>query len=114
MVADAAHAARLLRERHPGVPFYLMGESMGAAVAILAAIGGAEIDGLILVAPAVRGHQMLTVAARAALVPRACIARMIAELPPQTRHLQRVALYREGYHMLLRDRRAGVVLADIA
>jgi hypothetical protein len=49
-----------------------------------------------------------------ALVPRACIARMIAELPPQTRHLQRVALYREGYHMLLRDRRAGVVLADIA
>src|SRR5689334_11517525 len=50
MAADAVVAAHLLRQRYPGVPLYLMGESMGGAVAILAAAGTksvapADIDG---------------------------------------------------------------------
>ncbi|PWC30232.1 alpha/beta fold hydrolase [Teichococcus aestuarii] len=55
MAEDAALALRLLRARHPGLPLYLMGESMGAAVAVLAAAGPAADsppDGLLLMAPA--------------------------------------------------------------
>ncbi|MEJ0071172.1 MAG: alpha/beta fold hydrolase [Pseudomonadota bacterium] len=39
LAADVASAAALLRGRYPGVPLYLLGESMGGAVAILAASG---------------------------------------------------------------------------
>ena len=54
MVADARVAVRALRAAHPGVPLFLMGESMGAAVALLAATGPdpAPVDGLVLLAPA--------------------------------------------------------------
>jgi alpha-beta hydrolase superfamily lysophospholipase len=45
------------RLRHPGVPLYVLGESMGGAVAIVAlAAGPALVDGLILAAPAVWGR----------------------------------------------------------
>jgi len=44
----------LLRERHPGAPLYLIGESMGAAVAMTAAARhGLPADGIVLIAPAV-------------------------------------------------------------
>ncbi|MFZ6762269.1 alpha/beta fold hydrolase [Pseudoroseomonas sp. WGS1072] len=58
LAADAAAAARLLRQRHPGLPFFLLGESMGGAVAMLAASGAEPlpVDGLILVAPALEGR----------------------------------------------------------
>ena len=51
---DAAEAARLLRRRHPDLPLFVLGESMGAAVAILAASGEEPppVDGYVLVAPA--------------------------------------------------------------
>ncbi|MCQ4159410.1 lysophospholipase [Roseomonas sp. GC11] len=53
MVADAAEALRLLRTRHPDLPLFLMGESMGAAVAVLAAAEQPlPVQGLILMAPA--------------------------------------------------------------
>lgn len=53
MAADAAEALRLLRSRHPDLPLYLMGESMGAAVAVLAATGQPlPVDGILLMAPA--------------------------------------------------------------
>lgn len=54
LAADAAAAAHLLRARHPGLPFFLLGESMGAAVAILAATGAAPppVDAYVLLAPA--------------------------------------------------------------
>ena len=69
--ADVATVSRLLREKYPNVPLYLLGESMGGAVAITAATGwgGAErpdIDGMILVAPAVWGEQTMNVFYRAA------------------------------------------------
>jgi pimeloyl-ACP methyl ester carboxylesterase len=39
LAADAATALQLLEARYPSVPIYLLGESMGGAVAILAATG---------------------------------------------------------------------------
>lgn len=70
--SDLAVLTRLLRARYPGVPLYLLGESMGGAVAITAEAGvaGAErpqADGLILLAPAVWGRQTLNVFLRVAL-----------------------------------------------
>ena len=60
LASDAATAVSLARERHPGVPVHVLGESMGGAVAMIAAAaGGLEADGLILVAPAVGGPRYL-------------------------------------------------------
>ena len=56
MADDALAALRLLRRRHAGVPAYLIGESMGGAVAVLAAnraVGEAAPDRVVLLAPAV-------------------------------------------------------------
>ncbi len=50
LTGDARDTLALLRARHPGVPLVLMGESMGGAVALLAAEGAA--DRVILLAPA--------------------------------------------------------------
>src|SRR4026209_2206675 len=46
----------LLRAQYPGVPLYLAGESMGGAVALVAEDQGAHIDGLILLATALRSR----------------------------------------------------------
>ena len=50
-----------VRNRHAGLPVYLMGVSMGGAVALstLADASGPQVDGLILVAPAVWGWSTL-------------------------------------------------------
>jgi alpha-beta hydrolase superfamily lysophospholipase len=70
--SDLAAVTRLLHQRYPGVPLYLLGESMGGAVVITAEAGaaGAErpaADGVILVAPAVWGKQTLNVFLRITL-----------------------------------------------
>lgn len=70
--SDVAAVSRLLRARYPDVPLYLLGESMGGAVVITAETGwaGAErpdVDGVILVAPAVWGEQTMNIFMRAAL-----------------------------------------------
>ncbi len=70
--SDLATIAGLLQARYPGVPFYLLGDSMGAAVVITAEAGvaGAErpkADGLILVSPAVWGEQTMNIFMRASL-----------------------------------------------
>ena len=53
-VADAKTMVRLLAARHPGVPLYLLGESMGGAVATLVATDASlPLSGVILSAPAV-------------------------------------------------------------
>jgi acylglycerol lipase len=194
MAADAILAARLLRQRYPDTPLYLLGESMGGAVAILAVTGPAPapVDGVILAAPAVWGRQTMNVFERVGLwvirqlpaleftqrsvpykihpsdnipmlralgadplvlkeartdtlagvvdlmsvavtrapylgvpalilygekdeiVPRDAVARFIENLPADARHRQRVALYPNGYHMLLRDLQSATVLADVA
>jgi alpha-beta hydrolase superfamily lysophospholipase len=69
LAADAAEAARLIRARHPGVPLVMMGESMGAAVLVVAAAGPAPppADGHVLLAPAVISRAALGWLARGAL-----------------------------------------------
>jgi alpha-beta hydrolase superfamily lysophospholipase len=57
LVADARAAAALLRARHPDLPFFVLGESLGGAVALLAAPEG--VDGLILSSPAIWGGPYL-------------------------------------------------------
>lgn len=58
---DLRAAARLLRQKHPGIPLVLVGESMGAAVILTATTHGAPptSDRVVLSAPAVWGRQEL-------------------------------------------------------
>ena len=191
LVADVAAAARAIRAAHPGLPLFLLGESMGGALAIVALTDPADppdVDGAILVAAAVWGRQTMPFYQRWALwaavntvpwlavdgegfevavtdnidalralasdplvlgavrldmldglvdlmglalerahlldlpalvlygereevVPPEPIEVLMGRLPPGPR---RVALYPEGYHLLLRDLHAGVVIDDIA
>lgn len=69
LVGDLETAAALVQARHSGVPLYLLGESMGGAVLLVASAEGRtpSADGLILVAPAVRGPQTIGALARGAL-----------------------------------------------
>jgi acylglycerol lipase len=58
LIQDLAETVLLLRERYPALPLYVIGESMGGAVA-LAGLGQgkvAGVDRLLLAAPAVRGR----------------------------------------------------------
>ena len=50
MVDDARAALALLRARHPDVPIFLLGESMGGAVVL--AMGRTDVAGIILSSPA--------------------------------------------------------------
>jgi acylglycerol lipase len=192
MADDLRAAIRLLRVRHPSIPLYVLGESMGGAVAILALAGppNAAVDGLILSAPALWGRSSMGVLQKAVLwlshriapgwrltgrnlgirpsdniemlralsrdplviketrvdaihgivslmdAAQAAVGRLRGPLlllygandevipaPPTwaaIRHLpdlgrdQRIALYDRGWHMLLRDLQAQVVIDDIA
>lgn len=72
MATDAVEAASLLRKRYPGVPLYVLGESMGGALAVVAETGyegtaALRVDGLILEGPAVWGRDTMTVPERVAL-----------------------------------------------
>jgi acylglycerol lipase len=72
LAADAATASEILHRRYTGVPLYLLGESMGGAVAIVAMTGESgtpvpDVDGVILVAPAVWGRSTMDLLPRAAL-----------------------------------------------
>lgn len=67
LVDDAKTVAALIQARHPGVPFYLAGESMGGAVVLVAADRGAEADGLILSATALRSRDTFGPVASAGL-----------------------------------------------
>ncbi|HEY5209222.1 MAG TPA: lysophospholipase [Stellaceae bacterium] len=194
---DLAEASRLLRARYPGVPLFVLGESMGGAVAITAVAGSAGAprpvcDGIVLAAPAVWGRITMSVFERAGLwagnalfpgmeltgrglnvtpsdnmpmlralsrdalviketrvdtikglvdlmdmalaaaphigkvpmlllygqhdeiVPHMPTHLFITDLTPAQRGESRIALYHHGYHMLLRDLDADIVIADIA
>lgn len=51
---DLVIMTELLREQYPAVPLYLLGESMGGAVALTSLASAAlDVDGTVLVAPAV-------------------------------------------------------------
>lgn len=68
MAEDAVSVLRLLRARYAGRPLFLMGESMGGAVALLAAADyGAPTEGVILLAPAVWARTTMPLTHRLAL-----------------------------------------------
>ena len=69
LVGDARAMAALLRARYPGVKLFLMGESMGAAVLMVAATSPAPppADGYVLIAPAVWGRAKMNIFLRATL-----------------------------------------------
>ena len=69
MIADLKTATLLLRRAYPGLPVYWLGESMGAAVMMAAAVGPdpVPVDGMILAAPAVWGWQTQSAFNRAVL-----------------------------------------------
>lgn len=192
LLDDLRLGARALRRRHPGVPLYLLGESMGGAVIMTAMASGEAppADGIILAAPAVWGRASMpwyqTVAlwvARQAipgsrvsgrglgiqasdnidmlralgrdpmmitqtrvdavfglvnlmdaamasaprvdaaalilygekdqLIPDGAVREMLARLPPAPDRPRTVAVYADGWHMLLRDRQAETVWYDI-
>jgi acylglycerol lipase len=65
---DARDALAALKRRYPSTPVYLLGMSMGGAVAMLAAEDGLpDVSGVILVAPAVWGRATMPWYQRAAL-----------------------------------------------
>lgn len=192
LAADAATASRLIRARHPGLPLVLLGESMGAAVLLVAATSSdpPPAEAYVLSAPAVWGGETmgelgrwlldlaahtvpalgivggspfirasdnevalramgrdplvrkttrvdavyglvalmdaaLAAAARFSapglflygeqddLVPERAIAAMAARLPGLGSGRQRVVIYPDGYHLLLRDSIRDRVAADI-
>jgi alpha-beta hydrolase superfamily lysophospholipase len=72
LAADVATAAKILRRLYPNLPLYILGESMGGAVAVVAMTGesGApvpDVDGAILTAPAVWGRSTMDLVPRVAL-----------------------------------------------
>lgn len=192
MIADLQTVVALVRDAHPAKPLFVMGESMGGALTMVAASGARrlDVDGIILVAPAVRGRATLTWLQRAVLdtvstllpwfsvtaeglrivpsdnyrmlvqlshdpliikrtradavrglvdlmdsasraadrlaVPALILAgerdevitpaptcRMLTRLPAKPPAPWRFVLYPRGYHMLLRDRDADLVMTDI-
>jgi alpha-beta hydrolase superfamily lysophospholipase len=70
MRADLEDAVRAARMRYPGVPVFALGESMGGAVALTALasdVSNLNVDGVILVAPAVWSRGDMPLSYRAAL-----------------------------------------------
>jgi acylglycerol lipase len=68
LVDDARTVAALLRQRYPGRPLYLLGESMGGAVAMSVLAETPEAtDGTVLVAAAVWGRATMNPLQRGAL-----------------------------------------------
>lgn len=69
MTGDLRDALRAVRAEHPGVPVYVLGESMGGAVALAALDDpeGLDAAGLVLAAPAVWGREAMPAAYEIAL-----------------------------------------------
>lgn len=76
LVGDLDTLVGLVRARHPTLPLYVLGESMGGAVALAWAArkGNGKADGLVLSAPAVWGWQALNPAYKSVLFLAAHIA----------------------------------------
>lgn len=69
LINDARTFIRLVRDRHPNLPIYVLAVSMGgaAAISMFAEQDPPQIDGLILVAPAVWGWSSMNPIYKAAL-----------------------------------------------
>jgi acylglycerol lipase len=79
LAADLRRKVAAIRAEAPGTPLYILGESMGAAVATIAFANGdtaevsSPIDGLIMVAPAVWGGPAFNPLYRAVLMTAAAL-----------------------------------------
>jgi alpha-beta hydrolase superfamily lysophospholipase len=69
MADDLTSAISLIRERHPGLPVHILGESMGGAVSVLAASRSPQAlaDSFVLSAPALWGGRAMSVFEHGAL-----------------------------------------------
>ncbi|WP_149538285.1 alpha/beta hydrolase [Siccirubricoccus phaeus] len=69
LAADCITATSLVAARHPGLPLHILGESMGAAVAMVAATAASPppVAGYILLAPGVRGRKNMSEFSRTTL-----------------------------------------------
>lgn len=74
LISDFQDIAAALRGRHPDLPLFALGHSMGGGVALAGVGEGADVDGLILAAPAVWGGENLNLAYRAAAWSGALLA----------------------------------------
>ncbi|HEU0221149.1 MAG TPA: alpha/beta fold hydrolase [Paracoccaceae bacterium] len=68
LIGDLEEAARAVKARHPGLPLFVVGHSMGGGVALAAAGEGRlpEAAGIVALAPAVWGGDTLPLPMRAA------------------------------------------------
>jgi alpha-beta hydrolase superfamily lysophospholipase len=85
MIGDAKAFIGVLRKTYPGVPVYLLGESMGGAVTLAATTGpnAAAPDGVILVSPAVWEHDLMGAVERSALwIATSVMPGLWLEAPP--------------------------------
>jgi acylglycerol lipase len=101
MVDDLRVAARLVKAKHPDLPLFLLGESMGGSV-IMAAMTGDDppiADGMMLAAPAIWGFQTMP-----------SIQREAIEISAHTVPWMKV--YPTGVHVQASDNRAA--LRDLA
>ena len=69
LVEDLRSVTALIRRAHPDAPLYLLGESMGGAaiMTLMARPDPPAVDGVVLVAPAVRGGRTMNFFYRAGL-----------------------------------------------
>jgi acylglycerol lipase len=115
---DAADAARALRRRYPKTPLYLLGSSMGGAVAMVAlsaqsASGEPLVDGVILAAPAVWGRVTMPWYQRAALwlgahtVPWLTVTGQGLGIIPSDNYEMLVALGRDP--LIIKETRIGTI-----
>jgi alpha-beta hydrolase superfamily lysophospholipase len=101
LVADLRVAAKLVKAQHPGLPLFLLGESMGGSV-IMAAMTGDDppiADGVILAAPAIWGFQTMPAFQRKAIEVSANLVPWMKVVPT-------------GVHVQASDNRAA--LRDLA
>jgi acylglycerol lipase len=84
LVEDLDTATQLIARRHPGVPVFVVGESMGGAVILVAVAERrlADADGFILSAPAVRGRETINIFGRVGLWLTAHTVPWLAGRPP--------------------------------
>ena len=102
MVRDARVMVELLRQAHPDLPVYLLGESMGGAVTLSAAAGEqrALVDGVVLVAPAVWARQTMPWYQRIAL---SVVNAVAPNWQPSSKTVQKVARKPSDNNAMLRE-----------
>jgi alpha-beta hydrolase superfamily lysophospholipase len=65
-------------------------------------------------APDLRDRALILYGSHEEVIPDSAALSMLRRLPADARTERRIAVYPDGYHMLLRDRKAHVVLRDVA